>query len=167
MQKTDYTILLRAVLFGVFLTAVGLLGALTAGYFSARVLPTWGGTIAVILGLFVIWLVHGSTVRSVFRLERSTGFIWLVFGGIVTVLAGTALASAVRRLIENQSDVVFPVVSTAAYREKAIFMLGLAVFLSLFSVINIKVKSRFLGNLLELILIVVTLVFIMRFLQKG
>ena len=67
MKDKDFSILIRAVLFGIALMAIGLVSGLIAAYFLEKILPDLGGEIAVGFGLFVIWLVHGSTLRSVYR----------------------------------------------------------------------------------------------------
>lgn len=153
MKDKDFSILIRAVLFGIVIMAIGLLSGLMAAHFSAGVLPDLSGQIAVGLGLFVIWLVHGSTLRSIYRLDKNCSFIWLVFAGIATIFGGMVLAALVRLIIEKAAGIEFPVLASAGLGQKTLFLLGLALFLSFFSAINLKVKSRFFGNILELILI--------------
>lgn len=157
MKDKDFSILIRAVLFGIALTAIGLLSGLIAAHFLAKVLPDLSGKIAVGLGLFIIWLVHGSTLRSIYRLDENSGFFWIVLGGVATILGGVGAASVLRLIIEKAADVEFPTVAAGDTGQKVLFLTGLAIFLSFFSAINLKVKSRFLGNFLELILIVATI----------
>ncbi len=156
MKDRDYSIIIRAVLFGIALMAIGLLSGLIAAYFLAQIVPDASGKIAVGLGLFVIWLVHGSTLRSVCRLDEKSGFVWMVIGGVATILGGVGAASVLRLIIERVADIEFPTIAAGDKGQKVLFLLGLAIFLSIFSAINLKVKSRFLGNFLELILIVAT-----------
>ena len=165
MKDKDFSILIRAVLFGIALMAIGLLSGLIAAHFLVRILPDLGGEFAVGLGLFVIWLVHGSTLRSIYRLDENCGFSWIVLGGITTILGGVASAALLRLIIERLGSIEFPALATANMEQKVLFLSGLAVFLSVFSAINLKVKSRFLGNFLELILIVATVFLILNFMK--
>ncbi|MGK0364093.1 MAG: hypothetical protein ACI85O_001147 [Saprospiraceae bacterium] len=165
MKDKDFSILIRAILFGIAFMAIGLLSGLIAAHFLVKILPSLGSEIAVGLGLFVIWLVHGSTLRSIYRLDGNSGFIWLVLGGIVTILGGVASAVLLRQLIEKLGGIEFPILTTADMGQKGLFLFGLAVLLSFFSAINLKVKSRFLGNFLELILIVFMVLLILIFID--
>lgn len=165
MKLQKFSILLRAVFFGVLFMVIGLLSALTAAYFSISIMPNAAGKIGVGLSLFVIWLVHGSTMRSIVRLDKNIGFLWIVLGGIVTILGGVGLTGLCRLLIENIVNIEFPILTVAETSQKFIFLTALALFLSLFSVINLKVKSRFLGNLLEFLLIIATCFLIYSFLK--
>jgi len=165
MKDKDFSILIRAVLFGIAIMAIGLISALIAAYFLVKILPDLGGEIAVGLGLFVIWLVHGSTLRSIYRLDDKSGFLWIVLGGVVTILGGVGFAAVLRLLIEKLGNIEFPTLAAGDMGQKVLFLTGLAVFLSLFSAINLKVKSRFLGNFLELILIIATVFLIFNFLK--
>ena len=157
MKDRDFSIIIRAVLFGIALMAIGLLSGLIAAHFLAKILPDTAGKIAIGLGLFVIWLVHGSTLRSIYRLDEKSGFIWMVLGGFATILGGVGAASVLRLIIEKAADIEFPTVAAGDMGQKVLFLSGLAIFLSIFSAINLKVKSRFLGNFLELILIIATI----------
>jgi len=165
MKDKDFSILIRAVLFGIVLLAIGLLSGLVAAHFLTRIMPDMGGKIAVGFGLFVIWLVHGSTLRSIYRLDKKSGFFWLVLGGVATILGSVGLAGGLRFLIEQLGNIEFPTLATGDIGQKVLFVTGLAVFLSVFSAINLKVKSRFLGNFLELILILATVFLIFNFLK--
>jgi len=165
MKDKDFSILIRAVLFGIALMAIGLLSGLLAAHFLVRILPDLGGEIAVGLGLFVIWLVHGSTLRSICRLDDESGFFWMVLGGIATILGGVGLAALLRLTIESLGNIEFPTLAVGDMSQKILFVMGLAVFLSIFSAINLKVKSRFLGNFLELILIIATVFLIFSFMK--
>ena len=165
MKDKDFSILIRAVLFGIILMAIGLISGLIAAHFLVKIFPDLGGQIAVGFGLFVIWLVHGSTLRSIYRLDKNRGFISLVLGGVVTILGGVTTAALLRLIIEKLGNIALPTLSTVENGQKALFLLGLAVFLSIFSAINLKVKSRFLGNFLELVLIVATVFLIFNFMK--
>lgn len=165
MKDKDFSILIRAVLFGIALMAIGLLSGLIAAYFVVKILPNMGEEFAVGFGLFVIWLVHGSTLRSIYRLDENSGFIWIVLGGIVTILGGVGLAAVLRLVIEKFGNIEFPILSTVNVEQKVLFLTGLAIFLSFFSAINLKIKSRFLGNFLELILIIAAIFLILNFMK--
>ena len=165
MKDRDFSIIIRAVLFGIALMTIGLLSGLIAAHFLAKIMPDAAGEIAVGLGLFVIWLVHGSTLRSICRLDEKSGFVWMVIGGVATILGGVGAASILRLIIEKAADIEFPTVAAGDMGQKVLFLSGLALFLSIFSAINLKVKSRFLGNLLELILIIATVFLIFNFMK--
>ena len=165
MKDKDFSILIRAVLLGIAFMAIGLLSGLIAAHFLVKILPDLSNEIAVGFGLFVIWLVHGSTLRSIYRLDENSGFISIVLGGIATIIGGVVCADLLRRIIEKLAGIEFPVLATGDMGEKALFLSGLAVFLSFFSAINLKVKSRFLGNFLELFLILITVFLIFNFMK--
>lgn len=165
MKLQDFSVLLRAVLFGTIFMIIGLLSGLIAAHFVTQILPNMGGKVAVGLSLFVIWLVHGSTLRSIVRLDKNIGFPWIVLAGILTIMGGVGLTHFLRQVIENTAMIEFPILSTADFGQKALVLTVTAVFLSLFSAINLKVKSRFFGNFLELILIIATCFLIYSFLK--
>lgn len=165
MKDKKISILIRAVLFGIVFMAIGLISGLIAAHFLTTIVPDLGAKIAVGLGLFVIWLVHGSTLRSIYRLDENCSFIQIVLAGVATILGGVLFAILLRLIIEKLGGIEFPTLATGTTEQKTLFLAGLSVFLSFFSAINLKVKSRFLGNFLELILIVATVFLIFNFMK--
>ena len=163
MKKQEFSLLFRAVLFGITLTAAGLTSALTVGYFLQGAVPLVVGKIVIALALFVIWLVNGSVMRSLYRSDADIGFFWLVISGSATILGGTAAAWLLRNILLKATPLTFPDLIEASSAQGAYFLTGLAVSLAIITAINLKVKYRFIGNFLELVLLIVTVFLLLRF----
>ncbi len=105
------------------------------------------------LMLIALWLVVSSAVRSVNSLTKGIPFPKLVLGG--------ALIGMVSSILTVAFLIVFPNVAKSKRMEELIgasagvilMMTALSFFIALISVINLRVKNKQLGNLLEILLI--------------
>ncbi len=162
MTKSEISLLFRAVLFGITLTAIGLVSAQIVGYFLQNAIPGVVGKIVIGLSLFVLWLVHGGVLRSLYRSDADIGFFWLWLSGIATILGGTAAAWLLRNILLKATNLSFPEMTEGSTAQSVYFVTGLAFALALITAINLKVKIRFLGNFLEFILLVVAVFWLLR-----
>jgi hypothetical protein len=107
----------------------------------------------VLLGLKVLalWLVVSSAIRALNQLSARMPGWQLALGGFLTALAGALLnegiLNAVRLFQGASAQVSFD------YRG-LIFFTGAGLLLSIVTMINLRVRSRFLGNVLEFLVII-------------
>ena len=93
------------------------------------------------LSLLAIWLVVGAIVRSIHRTRPTVPFHWLLLGGVLTAPLGT-LVYQLGLLITKPGLAAFDLSLLLA----AAAVGGLA---ALLSSINLKVRNRLLGNVIE------------------
>lgn len=145
-------IIRRAILYGITLMLIGVLSALAAAYYLEKIVPTVSHQIGMGLSLFVVWLVLGGTLRSIYRLQRETSFFALIAAGTMTTIVGLGLVGIAKTALVRLANIELITLENAV--EVQLLNLGLlAVLLSFFITINIKIKNRFIGNLLELLLL--------------
>jgi ABC-type cobalamin transport system permease subunit len=119
----------------------------------ASLLGNFSGKVIIGLMLFVMWITVGSAVRTINRHKRSTPFFTLLLSGVATAALGSALFTFFLY--------VFPKISKAQDAFKVagasggiiLVMSGLGLIASLLAIINARVENKFLGNLLELLVI--------------
>lgn len=107
------------------------------------------------IGLMLIglWLVVSSTVRSLHNLAKGIQTWKLLLGGVLVGFVASLLTTAFL--------IVFPVVAksqnmaevTGATGAMILVMSGIAFLIALITTINVRVKSRQFGNLLEVLII--------------
>ena len=153
----------RAIYFGVLLTGIGILSALLASYYMKRIINEFSDELGIGLSLFVIWLVLGSTIRTIYRLEDKISFFRLFVEGAITSILGISLAGLFKYLIEEIMEIELTNFDLGT-ETQVVYILVLSVFLSFFISLNVRMKSRFFGNLLEFLLIVLGLLGFVRFL---
>lgn len=105
------------------------------------------------LMLVALWLVVSSTVRSVNSLAKNISVVKLVLGGVLTGLFSSILTIAFLVLFPNVAKSQKMVEVTGASAGIIILMTVLSFLIALISIINLRVRNRQLGNLLEILLI--------------
>jgi hypothetical protein len=101
--------------------------------------------------LVVFWVVVTSTLRSVVKIRKNIGGLWLLLTGLLVSGLGIIL-----HLLALQ---VIPAIKNDAALDLSIkfqsvgFYALVGVIASIISLINIKVKNQFWGNVLEVIFI--------------
>ena len=141
----------------VIISSLLLAGAFIALFFLENKLTGLLGKYAdeatIGLMLLILWLVVSSGIRSINSLSKGIAAWKLLLAGVLTAGVSAILYSAFL--------VVFPRVSKSpAFAEVAgasggmiLLLTGLAFVISLIAIINVRVKNKMLGNLLEFLII--------------
>ena len=141
----------------VIISGVVLAGLLIVLYFLepklSQVFGNLGGKVTIGLMLLLLWVTVGSAVRTVNRHKRSTPFFILLMSGIATAALGSALFTAFLYLFPKINKSHDPFEVAGAGGGLVLFMSGIGLVASLLAIINARVESRFLGNLLEMLVI--------------
>ncbi|MCU0346047.1 MAG: hypothetical protein MUC59_03830 [Saprospiraceae bacterium] len=150
----------------VLIRSVGIASFVLAGIFIAllffqdnlaKVFGSYADEATIGLMLVGLWLVVSSSIRTAVNHAKGVETWKLVLGGILTGLIGSVLTTAFLIMFPNVAKSQNMAAVTGA-TGGLIFATSLIAFLiTLFVVINIRVKSRALGNLLEFLLIGATI----------
>lgn len=151
MQKEGKVMLTTPII-----TAGLLGGAFALIYFLgdpiAEWFPRWGDDIQVGLQLLALWLMVGVGVRSANSLSPDMNFLKLILIGLLVCIGGF-IAYAIFLFIHSKAaDIEFNVL-TEGLMKSYLFFFAVAAVVSLLVTINVKVKDKFLGNILEVLLI--------------
>lgn len=150
VKRSENAILVQSILFGALFFA-GLavvatwLDGLIGGVFPKLAGQTRGG-----ISLFFLWLVVTATLRSIHKMSRGVESVKLLLAGITVAIVGAVFAGASHWLVGQFSEGFLPF---SVGSRNVLFYGGLGLVVSLISLINLRVQSRFLGDLLELLLI--------------
>ena len=112
-----------------------------------------GGKVIVGLMLFVMWITVGSAVRTANRHNRSASFFTLLLTGVATAAIGSTLFTAFLYIFPRVSKATDAFEIAGASGGMILMMSGLGLIASILAIINARVESKFLGNLLELLVI--------------
>lgn len=132
---------------------MGLIGVFFLSQWLSEFFPTYYASIQTGLMLFMIWLVVTSTLRSLQQLITTiSSWILPVVGTTVTAFGlllywaflGVYGLYKIGYAVEFTWDPVF-------------VFTGLGFVVSLMTLINLRIKNRRLGNLLELLLVLIIL----------
>lgn len=116
-------------------------------------LGNFSGKVIIGLMLFVMWITVGSAVRTINRHKRSTPFFTLLLSGVATAALGSALFTAFLYIFPKISKAQDAFEVAGASGGIILVMSGLGFIATLLAIINARVESKFLGNLLELLVI--------------
>lgn len=120
----------------------------------------WHNRLLIALKVLALWLVLSSTIRAINQLRDQMPAWQLVSSGILTALFGCLISEGLLntvRLFRAQTDLFH-----FDYQGLSFFT-GLGLFLSVLTMINLRVKSRFLGNVLEIVVIILSLLILFYF----
>lgn len=154
VRQADGVVMWKSVLFsGIFL---GVLFSLTHLFLPKLIDPAvnWHNRALIGLKVLILWLVVSSTIRAIDKIREKMPAWQLALGGILTAVAGCLVNEGIRNAVfvfRGEADM-----ADFDYRGLAFFS-GLGFILSLVSMINLRVKNRFLGNVLEFLVVVVFL----------
>lgn len=105
------------------------------------------------LMLLGLWLVASSTVRSINNLAKNAPSWKLILGGTLTAFFAALLTVAFLILFPNVAKSQDMQEVTGATGRLIVPITAIGFVVSLISVINLRVKNRSLGNLLEFFVI--------------
>ncbi len=144
---TRAAIIASVVLAGIFIALLFFQGSLVG------VFGRFADEATIGLMLLGLWLVVTSTVRSVNNLSKSILGWKLVLVGVLTGLLSAILTTAFLLLFPNIAKSKNMAEVTGASGAMILVIAGLSFVIGLISIVNLKVKSRALGNFLELLII--------------
>lgn len=119
----------------------------------AKVFGRYADEATIGLMLLGLWLVVSSSIRSMNNLAKTVETWKLLLGGMLIGLISAVLTTAFLILFpgiaksQNMQEV------TGATGAMILVMAGIAFVVSLISVVNLRVRSRSLGNLLEILIV--------------
>lgn len=144
---TRSVIIACVVLSGLFILLLFLQDNLT------KVFGHYADEVTIGLMLLSLWLVVSSSIRSVNHLAATVETWKLLLCGVLIGLVSAVLTTAFLILFpgvaksQNMQEV------TGASGAMILVMAGIAFVVSLISLVNIRVKNRSLGNLLEVLIV--------------
>jgi hypothetical protein len=101
--------------------------------------------------LLIFWIVVTSTLRSVVKIRKNIGGLWLLLAGLLVSGLGIIfhlLSLQVISAIKENRDL-----DLALDMRSVGFYVGVGVIAAVISLINIKIKNQFWGNVLEVLFI--------------
>ncbi|MBI1227371.1 MAG: hypothetical protein GC192_19220 [Bacteroidetes bacterium] len=119
----------------------------------SKVFGQYGDEATIGLMLLGLWLVVSSTVRSVNNLAKGIQAWKLLLGGLLVGLVSAVVTTAFLIMFpkiaksQNMAEV------TGATGAMILVIAGLAFIIAMISIINVRVKNRQFGNLLEMLII--------------
>ncbi|MEO1261772.1 MAG: hypothetical protein AAFZ15_23410 [Bacteroidota bacterium] len=146
------TALSTIIISGVILCALLILLYFLENAFT-NFLGSLGGKVIIGLMLFVMWITVGSAVRTANRHNRSSSFFTLILTGVGTAALGSALFTAFLFIFPRVSKATDAFEVAGASGGIILMMSGLGFIASILAIINARVESKFLGNLLELLVV--------------
>lgn len=144
---TRSVIIACAVLSGLFILLLFLQDNL------AKIFGQYADEMTIGLMLLSLWLVVSSSIRSVNHLAKTVETWKLLLVGVLIGFISAVLTTAFLILFpgvaksQNMQEV------TGATGAMILVMAGIAFVVSLISVVNIRVRNRSLGNLLEVLIV--------------
>lgn len=143
------TILLSAVLLaGIFIGLFFLEGKLTQ-LFGKQVDNVQTGIM-----LFALWLIVSSGIRSIDRLRRNIAAWKLILAGFLITFIGVIFYTAFLILYPQIAKTGDLGEVADATKGLIIFFSSISLFLAIITVINLRIRNRLFGNILEVLLIV-------------
>ncbi|KAA3626453.1 MAG: hypothetical protein DWQ02_20440 [Bacteroidetes bacterium] len=101
--------------------------------------------------LVIFWIVVTSTLRSIIKIRKNIGGLWLLLAGLLVSGLGIIFHFIALQVIPAlKNDIGLDL--TLDMRSVG-FYVGVGVIASVISLINIKVKNQFWGNVLEVLFI--------------
>jgi hypothetical protein len=139
-----------------FITA-GLLGGLfTLIYFLEGPItdwfPNWGDDIQVGLRLLALWLMVSVGVRSANSLSPTMNALKLILVGLLISIGGFIAYGIFLFIHSKAADIDFKMLTDGLMKSN-LFFFATAALVSVLVTINLKIKDKFLGNILEVLLI--------------
>ncbi len=119
------------------------------------------GGVQVALNLLIFWIVVTSILRSMNRMRSSIPGQYLIFGGVMVALAGILLHVLLIQLLHWIS----PGWGLEPGYRTILFYGVLGIIVSIISLINLKVKNKALGNVIEVLFIALLVVLFFTFMK--
>lgn len=152
-EQNQNSVLLRTVVISAFVLA----GLFTLVYFLednfSSIFGRLADEISIAIMLFSLWLVVSSAVRSANNLEKRVASWKLMLVGMATAAFGSGLFVTFLYVLPQVSKSANTFEVGGASGELAMVMTGIAFIISLLTIINTRVGNKFMGNILEILVI--------------
>lgn len=157
-KQHNNSIIRRVVLISTGILLLGLIGVFFFSQWLSEFFPTYYASIQTGLMLFMIWLVITSTLRSLQKLVVSIRAWILPLVGTVVTAFGLLLYWAFLGIYG-----AYTIGYAVDFSWTPVYVFtGLGGVVSIMTLINLRIKNRRLGNLLELLLVLLILCFIVQ-----
>lgn len=150
----DRSIVQRTTIIGIILLLSLFIGIFFLSDWLVAAFPQLNQAIATGLRLLAIWLVITSILRSINSLRPHLGGGILILSG--TVLGGASLLFYWIFLHLYRSIADLEMVIPFSW-ERLAFFTGISLLITLFTLINLRIKNRLIGNILEVLIIAVVI----------
>lgn len=150
-QLSEVLLVLRSSRFSVAFLVIGSVLSVLFGNYLLNFYPEWAGALRTGLLLFLLWLVVTSTVRSLNKLDRDISGGWLLLSGVMVGGLGALTTFILLQIYTwlRAIDLDHPFLMG-----NVLFFAAVGFVLALITTINLRVKNRLLGNLLEIAIFV-------------
>lgn len=101
------------------------------------------------LKLLLFWLIVTSSVRTIVKIRKNISTLWLLLAGLLISAGGVFLHLLTMRIIAASKSEIDAVINY----KSLLFFTAIGFIASIISIINNKVKSEFIGNVLEVLFI--------------
>ncbi len=150
-EKNEGGVMLRSMIFGAIIFALLMVLAVWLDDRIAVTFPkfkneTYGGII-----LFFLWVTVTTTLRRANKANARIDAWRLMLIAVFIAIAGSALGTALNRLYGHQVQEGWAAPELS--ERSLLFYGGLGLVASVLALINLRIESKFLGNILELIVI--------------
>lgn len=149
-KQVERHVVLRASLIGGI--ALGLLLGIAAymgNHWKAQEGYRWVGYVQAAVSLLLIWGFVSSTMRAIHIIRKNAPLQYLLAGGLLTVLGGAVVKEITLNGIKTFRDQA----SNITWNTKSILLiLVIGIGVALISLIHIRVKNKYWGNILELVI---------------
>jgi len=137
--------------------SAGILGGLFALIFFlhnpiAEWFPRWVDDIQIGLMLFALWLVVSSAIRTANSIEAKFHPLKLILVGLLVSIGGFIAYSIFLFIYSKSSGTDFQELMVDM-KGKSVFFSIVAALVSVLVTINLKIKDKFLGNVVEFLVI--------------
>ncbi len=145
----NQSVLFKSAALGSIILAVLLTGANVAINRLFQTESSLIGGVQIAVNLLIFWLVVTSILRSMHKLRSSIPGQYLIFGGVMVAFAGILLHVLLIQLLHWIS----PGWGLEPGYQTILFYGVLGIIVSIISLINLKVKNKMMGNVLEVLFI--------------
>ena len=148
-DREDSNVMLRASVISAIILGLGLNAVIFLAERLAASTPDFKEKLTIGLSLFITWVVLTSTLRSIHKMRSETDAWKFLLAGVIITVGGVLL-----QFVFANGIALFAEDWPRAFNLKQIGFYGVMGFIiSLISMINLKVKNQFLGNILEFLVI--------------
>ena len=160
-DREDSAVLLRASIISAIILGLGLNAVIFLAEKFAASTPDFKEKLIIGLSLFLTWVVLTSTLRSIDKMREGTDAWKFLLAGMIVVIGGVLLrflfANLIALFVENWPK--------SLDLSELGFYAVLGFIISLVSMINLKVKNQFLGNVLEFLVIALVIFLFFTFMK--
>lgn len=132
----------------------------------ANIFHSYAGEAATGLMLLSLWLVVGSSIRTVYSLQKNTPSWKLLLTGILTAATSGLLYAAFLIVYPQVAKSPRAIEVAGASGLMLLLLTSLAFVISLIAIIHLRVKNKTLGTALEFIIMVGSILLFVYFINR-